>query len=706
VRLADNGAVLLAVYRTISKAVQERRAITPAAEWLIDNYHVVERQILEIRNDLPPDYYRQLPKLVDGPFAGYPRVFGMAWAFVAHTDSRFDPEMLRRFVRAYQEVQPLTIGELWAVAITLRIVLVENLRRLGERIVRNRAARQEADGLADRLLGAGGRAPEPASVMFADYEGTPLTDAFVVQLVYRLRERDPRITPALAWLDQRLAAKLTTADAIVHDEHQRQGAASVTVRNIITSMRLISDVDWTEMFERVSLVDDVLAVGGGFSEMDFPTRNLYRTAVEELARGSSRSEIDVARCAVVAARQAASAETSVADARRRDPGYHLLAAGRQAFEASIGFRPPLRALLARSSRALGIRGYVSAGAAVAAFLLALPLYVLSAAGLEGAWLVLLGALGVIPAIDSAVALVNRSVTRWFGAALLPALELPGGVPSDMRTVIAVPTLLTTVEAIEQQIERLEIHHFSSPEGDLHFALLSDWSDADAEHVEGDEALLAAAAEGIARLNQRHAQAADRFLLLHRRRVWNESEGRWIGWERKRGKLHELNRLLRGATDTTFMPTDGRPPAVPSDVRYVITLDADTRLPRETVQRLIGKMAHPLNYPRFDLGARRVVEGYAVLQPRVTPSLPVGREGSFFQRVFSSPSGIDPYASAVSDVYQDLFGEGSYAGKGIYDLDAFEAALAGRVPDSMVLSHDLFEGDFARAGHASDVEVVE
>jgi cyclic beta-1,2-glucan synthetase len=709
-RLADNGAVLLAAYRTLSKAAQERRAITPAAEWLIDNYHVVERQIREIRNDLPPGYYRQLPKLVDGPFAGYPRVLGVAWAFVAHTDSRFDPEMLRRFVRAYQEVQPLTIGELWAVAITLRIVLVENLRRLGERIVRNRAARQEADGLADRLLGAAGREPEPASVVFADYEGTPLADAFVVQLVHRLREQDPRITPALAWLDQRIASRHTTADAIVRGEHQRQGAASVTVRNIITSMRLISDVDWTEMFERVSLVDDVLAAGSGFSDMDFPTRNLYRTAVEDLARGSGRSELDVARSAVLATGQAASAESGagVTDARRRDPGYHLLAGGRQAFEASIGFRPPLHALLGRSSRALGIRGYVSAGVAVAAFLLALPLCVLAAAGqLDGAWLVLLGALGMIPAIDVAVALVNRGVTRWFGTALLPALELRKGVPSDLRTLIAVPTLLTTVEAIEKQIERLEIHYFSSPDGDLHFALLSDWSDADAEHVEGDEALLAAAAEGIARLNQRHGRgAADRFLLLHRRRVWNESEGRWIGWERKRGKLHELNRLLRGATDTTFVPTNGRNPAIPSGVRYVITLDADTRLPRETVRRLIGKMAHPLNHPRFDPDARRVVEGYAVLQPRVTPSLPVGREGSFFQRVFSSPSGIDPYASAVSDVYQDLFGEGSYTGKGIYALDAFEAALAGRVPDSMVLSHDLFEGVFARAGLASDVEVVE
>ncbi len=271
-----------------------------------------------------------------------------------------------------------------------------------------------------------------------------------------------------------------------------------------------------------------------------------------------------------------------------------------------------------------------------------------------------------------------------------------------------PTLLTTPEAIEEQIERLEIHHVTSLEGDLHFALLSDWGDAATETLETDATLLAAAVAGIDRLNQRHGPAPGgaRFLLLHRHRVWSESEQRWMGWERKRGKLQELNRVLRGADTTTFVDTEWGPRHLPANIRFVVTLDADTRLPRDTVRRLIGKMAHPLNHPRFDAAAGRVVDGYAVLQPRVTPSLPIGQEGSLFQRIFSSMSGIDPYASAVSDVYQDLFGEGSYTGKGIYDVDAFEAAVAGRVPDSTLLSHDLFEGVFARAGLASDIEVVE
>ena len=707
-RLADNGAVLLEAYRAIVKAINEGRAITPAAEWLIDNYHLVEKQIRELRSDLPPGYYRQLPKLASGPFAGYPRVFGVTWAFVAHTDSRFDAEMLVRYVRAYQEVQPLTIGELWAVSITLRIVLVENLGRLGRQITQSRAARTVADGLADRLLGTGGQPAESVAVVLFAHERAPLADALAVQLVHRLRDQDPKITPALTWLDQRLAIQDTTAETVVRDVHRRQGASNVTVRNIITSLRLISDVDWQQLFERLSLVDVVFAADGPFETMDPPTRTLYRSAVEELARGSNRTELDIAGAAALAASRERRAEPTAEQARRGDPGYHLLAGGRRAFEIALSYRPPMRNWLARVNRSLGLGGYVTAIAVVAAILLAAPLLSLAAAGAGLAVLGLLGFLGAIPAIDAAVALVNRGVNLGFAATILPALELRDGVPSHLRTLVAVPTLLTSVEAVEEQIRRLEIHHLASPEGDLHFALVSDWTDSETEHAEGDAALVAAAAEGVARLNLRHGPApgGPRFLLLHRRRVWNEGEARWIGWERKRGKLHELNRLLRAATDTTFIDVGAGPPVAPADIRYVVTLDADTRLPRDTVRRLIGKMAHPLNRPRFDAAAGRVVEGYAVLQPRVTPSLPIGQEGSQFQRIFSSLSGIDPYASAVSDVYQDLFGEGSYAGKGIYDVDAFEAALAGRAPDSTLLSHDLFEGVFARAGLASDVEVVE
>ena len=703
-RLADNSVVLLSAYRSIVKAIDDGRAITPAGEWLIDNYHLVERQIREISTDLPPGYYRQLPKLITGPFAGYPRVFGMAWAFVAHTDSCFDSDILVSYVNAYQEVQSLTIGELWAVSITLQIVLIENLRRLAQQITLSRTARHEADNLADRLLGVSGRAAEPASVVFAGLGAQPLSDPFAVQLVHRLRDQDPKFTPALAWLDERLAKQGLTADLAVREVHRSQGAANVTVRNIVTSLRVIAEVDWQVLFERYCLVDDVLASGCAFHDVDFATRNLYRNAVEELARRSDHDELEIARRAVVAAHAPHPSCEPPEQLRHSDPGYHLFAGGRREFERSIGFRGWPARVTARQN----FDAYAAAILATSALVLAVPLTALAWLGLSPVQLTILAVLGGISAIDGGVALVNRAVTFFVRPAPLPGLDLRSGVPESLRTLIAVPTLLTAPEDIEEQVERLEIHHLASPEGDLHFALLSDWIDADVDRAEGDAELVAVARAGIERLNRRYgpAPAGPRFLLLHRRRVWNESERRWIGWERKRGKLHELNRLLRGASDTTFMDMGGAAPSPPRDIRYVITLDSDTRLPRDTVRRLIGKMAHPLNRPRFDAERGAIVEGYAVLQPRVTPSLPTGGKGSLFQRVFSSSSGIDPYAAAVSDVYQDLFCEGTYAGKGIYDLDAFENVLSGRAADSTLLSHDLFEGAFARAGFASDVEVVD
>ena len=397
-RLRANESVLLASYRAIAAAADEGRTISPAAEWLLDNYHLVEEQIREIRQDLPPSFYRGLPKLDSGPLQGYPRVLGVAWAFVAHTDSRFDPESLRCFVRAYQRVQPLTIGELWAVAITLRIVLVENLRRTAARIVSSRAARQEADVLADRLLGVNGAAFEPDALLRRDAEGGRFSPAFAVQLLQRLRDQDPQVTPGLHRLEELLAAQGTTADEIVRDEHQRQGASNVTVRNLITSMRALSDVDWPEFFESVSLVDDLLRSGSDFCASDFPTRDLYRRAIERFARGSKLTELEVAAAALAAAHESDSRHGGAADGRCSDPGYYLIADGRRAFAKTIGYRDPRFSWPSSFEPTPGVGTYVGTIALVAGVALSLPLVLLHAWSVAGAELALLACLGLISAL--------------------------------------------------------------------------------------------------------------------------------------------------------------------------------------------------------------------------------------------------------------------------------------------------------------------
>jgi cyclic beta-1,2-glucan synthetase len=711
-RVLENGRVLLEYYRATADAVQHEQAITPAAEWLLDNFFIVEEQLREIRDDLPAGYYRKLPKLAGGHLEGFPRVFGVAWAYVAHTDSRFDPDVLRGFVSAYQRVQPLTIGELWAVAITLRVVLVENLRRIAERLVRSRNARVEADLLADKVLGTGGQTQVPAETLLHEYENRKLERAFAVQLVQRLRDLDPRVGPILVWLDKRLAAQGTTSEEIVRAEHQAQAATTVTVRNIITSMRLMTTFDWQTFFESVSLVDDILRNGSAFAEMDFATRDYYRHAIEDLSRGSRFSEPDVAQRAVNRAHTARARRGpngEALDSRYCDPGYYLISHGRLDFENELGFSIPWRRGLLRLYVRGAVPGYLGTILLLTAVILALPLLHAAEQGTGVKLLVLMAILAAIPASDLAISLINRAVTDLLGPRTLARLELKEGVPESLRTIVAVPTLLTSEASIKEQTEHLEVHYLANPDGDLRFAILSDWLDSKEERVPGDEELLAAATEAINKLNRAHGPAAaggDRFFLLHRKRTWNEEEGMWMGWERKRGKLHELNQLLRGSTTTNFLPIGGKLPQLPDGVKYVITLDADTQFPRGAADKLVGTMAHPLNLPKYSPVEGRVVDGYGIVQPRITPTLPSDREGSLFQRIFSGPAGIDPYASAVSDVYQDLFREGSYTGKGIYDIDAFETALDGKVTENTLLSHDLFEGIFARAALASDVELFD
>ncbi len=695
-RLADNGEVLLASYRELSKAIREELLLTPAAEWLVDNFHLIERQLREIRENLPPSYYRELPKIKDGHLAGYPRVYEIAWAFVAHLDSRFDPEGLRRFVVAYQETQPLTIGELWAIPITLRLLLIENLRRMAEPIVSARRLRREADRIADGLLDVGDGHSLEARAAMDRYGLAKLPQPLAVQLLQRLRERDPETTPGLTWLVDQLAAQGTTPEEVVTETHRRQAATNVTVRNIVTSLRHISAFDWAEFVDGVSLVDQALAAASTYSDMSLATRDRYRHAIEGLSKRSGTSELEVAQATL------GLAATQLVDRREREPGYYLIGEGRAMLESKVGFRPGPGLSLSRFVRSHAAATYLGSVALVTALALLIPLLII-----EGSWglRVLMTILAVIPASDIGVTVVNRVVAVLTKPEGLPSLALRHGPTADLRTLVAIPTILSRPEQVQGLVDQLEVHFLAHPEGEFCFALVTDWRDAEGPDMVDDAELLSLVSNGIDRLNRRHGSTDSgvvRFHLFHRRRLFNPGEDRHMGWERKRGKLHELNRLLRGATDTTFIRMD---PGPPNDVRYVIALDADSRLAPGAATRLVATMAHPLNRARVDEPLGWVVEGYGILQPRITAFL--GARGySFFQSVFFPPAGIDPYAAAVSDLYQDLFAEGSYAGKGIYEIDAFEAALESRVPENALLSHDLFEGSFARAGLVNTVEVFE
>ncbi len=703
-RLEDNGKVLISAYRSLADAIQKERAISPAAEWLVDNFHIIEEQLREIREDLPKSFYRELPKLPEGEFAGFPRIYAIAVMIVAHTDSRLEVETLQRFFNSYQTVTPLTIGELWASAISLRLALVENLRRLASRIVVAREGREEADDLAEEILKTAAEKPEELLSLLDKKLGKQKTFgyAFIAQIARHLRDQDPSINPVFEWLEKRLKKQGENIGQIVQYEHQRQAATQVTIGNIITSMRLLSTLDWQSFFEKVSLVEPILAKdpAGVYAQMDFKTRDRYRDVVEKIAKRTKTSELEVAEYALNLAEKA-----DAKDKVFSHVGFYLIDDGLAEIENYFKYRPTYLEFRQRLVLKYPTLFYLGTISFLTLAIIATLIFIANVFYGNIAAVVVFALVSLIPASDLAVSLINLDISYFHPPRLLPRMDFSLENSVEAQTFVVIPTLLTSVNAVEELVEKLEIHYLANQDENIYFALLSDFADAPAEEMPNDEAILDAVNNGIENLNSRYRKSGNpRFYVFHRRRLWNEREGKWMGWERKRGKLNEFNRLLRGAENTSFIQLETDKDFL-AKTEYVITLDSDTQLPRDVACGLIGIITHPLNRPQFDKELQRIVKGYGILQPRVGITL-MSSARSRFAQIFSNNAGIDPYTTASSDVYQDLFGEGSFTGKGLYVVDAFERSLENRVPENSILSHDLYEGLYARCGLVSDIEIFD
>ena len=721
-RLRQNQKIISRVVRGLAQAAKLDQPVSLSAEWLLDNNYIIAGQIADVRRNLSPQFYKQLPVLSDGKYTGVARVYLLASELISATDSRLDREHLIEFVASYQSAGAiLTTGELWAFPLMLRLALVENLRRLTAQADRRQRERERADFWANRLLTAAFREPDAILPLLAQLskEQRKIAPHFADRLVSHLFDEEAALGPVRAWLERKFVAPLAE---ITSGEQRRQAADSISVGNVITSLRFLASLDWRECFEQLSLVDQILGQdpAGVYRSMDFSTRDRYRGQVEKLARGSKRDEIEVAQKAVQSA-----AEDNFERVRRASPshdarehealiyrpsghvGFYLCDEGREGFATSLGYR---RALYARFRRwvlaspnqwyfaSIGV-GTVAAQWAIGRF----------ARSIGGVLPFPLRVLALLPASEVAVQVMNYAVTRLIPPRPLTKMEFKDGVPERWKTVVAIPMLLGSTDDATENAHQLQLHFLSNPDPNLRFALLADYTDASAPHLPEDAAKFETARDAIDALNVRHGQinGEDRFHLFIRDRKWSESEGKWMGWERKRGKLEEFNRYLRGhrVQDAQVMHPGAGDPHGLHDVRFVVTLDADTQLPYGAAIRLIETLAHPLNRPVIDPKTGLVTRGFTIIQPRVDTMLPSAM-ATRFSRLFAGAQGSDPYTNVISDVYQDAFGEGSYHGKGIYDLEAFERVLGDRFPDATLLSHDLIEGAHVRVGVASDIVLLD
>ncbi|MEO7052975.1 MAG: cyclic beta 1-2 glucan synthetase, partial [Rhodanobacter sp.] len=706
-RLADNEAVITDSCERMTNATRRKHRITPAGEWLLDNFYLIEEQIRTARRHLPKGYSRELPRLDNGASAGLPRVYDIALEIISHGDGRVDTASLHRFIHAYQEVTPLKLGELWAIPIMLRLALIENLRRVAARVIADWRHRGLAVRWADSMTATAERDPNSVVLVVADMARSdpPMNSPFVAEMARRLQGQSPTLALPLSWIEQRLAESGQSIEHLVQLEAQQQAAAQVTVGNSIGSLRVLSAIDWRDFVERASLIEQQLREdpAGVYAAMDFATRDRYRHVVERLARQHRLDEIRVAEATVELCR--AAVPTEPAPSLPRHVGFYLIDRGRPQLEQHLGIRPRLGERVRRRFDRAPVTIYLGLLLVLTvAFAEPLVLAAVNAGLAPWAWL-LVTLMALILASQLGSSLLNWMATLSVSPQLLPRMNYAHGIPASARTMVVIPSLLARAQDVEDLVESLEVRFLGNRDQHLHFALLTDFADADSETLPGDEALLQLAQRRIDALNERYASVeSDRFFLFHRPRRWNASERCWMGHERKRGKLADLNALLRGNGHDRFMRIVGDIAAL-RPVQYVITLDTDTELPRDAAQSFVGSIDHPLNRAVYDPERRRVVSGYAILQPRVGISLPSTARSRYAQ-LYGSDAGIDPYTQMVSDVYQDLFHEGSFIGKGIYAIDAFERTLDGRFPENRILSHDLVEGCHARAGLLSDAQLFE
>lgn len=705
-RLAKNENILLDVHALLSETVKNNNRIPPAGEWLLDNFYLIEEQIYTGKKHLPKGYSMGLPQLLKGESAGLPRVYDIAVEIISHSDGHVDLKSLLSFVTAYQSQTFLKIGELWAIPIMLRLALIENLRRISIQISNDIAYKLLANKWADEMVSKAENDPKNLVLVIADMARSqpPMVSSFIAELSRRLQEKGNSLSLPLNWIEQTLSDSGVNSMELIHQENQKQAADQVSISNSISSLRFLSTTDWRDFVETTSIIEQTLLkdINGIYEQMDFYTRDSYRHAVEKIAKFSHHTEQQVAEMAINFAHENAE---NIADRRTSHVGYFLSGKGLQYLQKAAKMKALKLDIFKNIFNKIPFTLYLGGIFLITALLTYGLIEKAFYKHISTALLLLLFVLIALAVSRLAVSIINWLSTLLAKPYLLPRMDFSAGIPQEYQTMVVVPTMLNTVAGIAHLIEGLEVRFLANRDANLQFALLTDFKDAAAETLPEDELLLQAARNKIIELNKKyHRQKNDTFFLFHRPRKWNKKEKIWMGYERKRGKLSELNALIQTNNKDFFLTIVGEE-SVYSSVKFILTLDTDTQLPRDAAWKLAGTLAHPLNHAYYDKKKKRVTEGYTILQPRVSNSLP-GNSSSIFARMHGNEPGTDPYTKATSDVYQDLFKEGSFIGKGIYNIAAFEEVLNDTFPENSILSHDLLEGCYARSGLVTDVQLYE
>jgi len=715
-RINDNYSFILSLYKNLNEDIQHKRAVPPAAEWVLDNFYVIEEQAKSLRRDLEKKDYHKLPILKKGPFKGYTRVHAIAMEFVAAVDGQIDEGTLFNYLDAYQSHSVLFDREIRIIPMMLRIALFENVRIICENISETQKQWNLADEIVERWWSDESVDADKLISLFKSTIETmeEANPSFIEHMFYRFRRSGRSYISVLKYIDEHLVQFGTTTEAIAQKEHNAQAVSTVSMGNDIISFKYVSSLNWAELFESLSYVERILRQDpdGMYAKMDSHSRGYYLLQIEKLAKAYGVSERHIAQEAIELAKTAAQNNLEVTVItnsllRRSHVGFYIAGEGISLLEKAQKGKEKLNRKV--THRLKKRQGYLYIESIVLLTLLTIGVMmhygINQAHSLQWLYGVLIIIVTLVPASEVAISLVNWSVGKIKQPAFFPRLELKEGIPQSFSTMIVVPTLLSDENRVVELLKNIENHYLANKEVNLYFALIGGFKDSTSQNTPLDHPILKKAYDGINALNVQYAgDQSNIFYYFHRVNMFNENDQSWTGWERKRGALMEFNDLLLGSKNTSFIHNENNDIAN-LKIKYIITLDADTVLPLGMAKKMIGTMAHPLNLPVIDPQRKVVIEGHGLMQPRISFDMDSSNK-SIFSKIYTGQEGMDPYASAISDVYQDLFDEGIFTGKGIYDLRVFRDILRDVVPENAVLSHDLLEGSYVRAALVSDLELVD
>lgn len=693
-------------YKSFNEDSSSGFPIPPAAEWLLDNFYIIEEQKSIIVRELC-DIRKALPVLTEGIYSGFPRIYTIAIEIVSHIDGNANEKVIRDFIFTYQRYNFLSIEELWMLTLMVKAALIEKLWVVCEKMISTHQDWHKAEQMLD-IVNDNNQANDNCENFYSQIEALDdITPAFVEYLIKKLRKKGSKTLWMIKCIDGILAQKSTTTDNLISIDHLNQAVTQVSIGNVINSLRTLSGFDSTVLFDDLSEVERILKQDpcNIYSKMDFNSRNQYRNTITKLADKFKTTEIYVARLCYGLAEEAYNLGNQEPSADHI--GYYLIGKGQKALFESLNSKLKNIIRYKRLNEKYSVNLYISAIITFSIIFVVIPLIYSFNRETNRAdiFAVILGLFGLIPASEIVISITNSCLGSLVKPARLPKLELKKGIPQELSTMVIVPTLVPNVKRTLDLIDNLEVFYLANKSDNIYFALVGDFKDCNEETSLEDKSIVDAALRRIEELNRKYSTDGNTiFFLFCRARQFNKQQSKWLGWERKRGAIIEFNRMLRGDRTTSYIFNSADVSSLPY-IKYVITLDADTQLPLETATQLVGTIAHPLNRAVFDTEKGIVTAGYGILQPRIDVNIE-SANASYFTKVFAGQGGIDPYTTTVSDVYQDTFGEGIFTGKGIYEVDIFQKALDKIIPENTILSHDLLEGSYLRTGLVTDIELID